>query len=138
MSAEHKDGIKAGVPIRVGPGEFIDRLTILRLKAERVYSADSRAAVLRQLAVFEDLRLTLKDTPGLSDFEDVLAEINSTLWEAEDKVRYLAASGDFGSAYVAVARSITEQNDERARLKAEIDRKFRWPTTETKFYEFGQ
>ncbi len=126
--------VENGINITVGPGEFIDRLTILRLKQQHARTPDLQEALASQVAQFTEQRSRMEDTPGLSDLEFALSLANRELWQAENEVRRLGAGPSENVALADVARRITEMNDDRARVKAEIDRLFGWPTTETKIY----
>jgi len=126
--------LEQGIEITIGPGELVDRLTILRLRAEHVGDPILKVAIARQLDMLERLRDGLQASANLRDTENALGTVNAKLWNAEDKVRELVAKGDLGAAFVSVARSILELNDERSRLKTRIDELFKWSTTDFKCY----
>lgn len=134
MSAKRAGLVDGGIAVTIGPGEFIDRLTILRLKAERLPDTGLRMAVARRLAGFEKQRRDLPEQPDLAHLETSLSAINRQLWDDEDTVRHLADRGDFGTAFVTVSRRIRDLNDQRAMLKTEIDRSFGFESTEAKSY----
>jgi hypothetical protein len=50
-----------------------------------------------------------------------LKQVNETLWDIEDDIRRHEARGDFGDSFVALARAVYRNNDERAALKGEIN-----------------
>jgi len=61
------------------------------------------------------------EPPGLAELRMALAAVNQRLWTIEDQIRECDARGDFGPAFVALARSIYRENDERGRIKHAIN-----------------
>lgn len=122
-----------GIRVVIGPGEFIDRLTILRLKQRHAEVPELRAAVDQRVDEHMKQRSEMPDTEALAELEAALAAINAELWEAENAVRR-SRNDTTSPAFLAAARQIPVLNDERASLKARIDALFGWGTTETKCY----
>ncbi len=110
------------VKVEISPGELIDRITILEIKAARIGDEAKRAnigvelselTVARQAAVPASARLTA--------LTGELGEVNQALWDIEDEIRALEAAGDFGPAFVELARSVYKTNDRRSALKRKIN-----------------
>jgi hypothetical protein len=116
-------------------GDLIDRITILRLKAERIAEERKRGNVLRELALLE-VEAQGADVVGsaVETIADDLGEVNAQLWEVEDALRACERAGDFGARFVALARSVYTLNDERAALKRMINRLFDSTLVEEKSY----
>lgn len=108
------------VPVSIG--ELIDKITILQIKAARIGDPGKRANVMAELhaltAVRDDHGL---GGAGLDGLEERLLAVNTALWEAEDEIRAIESRRDFGERFVALARSVYLNNDERARVKKEIN-----------------
>ena len=103
-------------------GELIDKITILRIKAERIREEEKLANVHRELALLE--RLAREDGPVGSSIDlltDRLAAVNARLWDIEDAIRTCEREGDFGPRFIALARSVYGENDARAALKRAIN-----------------
>jgi tetratricopeptide (TPR) repeat protein len=103
-------------------GELIDKITILRVKAERIREPEKLANVHRELALLE--RSTREDCvsgPSVALLTDQLAAVNGRLWSIEDAIRLCEREGDFGPRFVALARSVYCENDTRAALKRAIN-----------------
>ena len=103
-------------------GELIDKITILRIKAERIREEEKLANVRRELALLEGL--AREDGPTGSSIDrlaDQLAAVNARLWDIEDAIRTCEREGDFGPRFVALARSVYGENDVRAALKRAIN-----------------
>ena len=110
------------VSIEIAPGELIDKITILEIKAERITDPAKLANVrleLDTLAAVRDAAL-----PGSSDLDrltDDLKQVNEALWVIEDDIRNCERIGDFGERFVELARSVYRTNDVRADLKRQIN-----------------
>ncbi len=104
-------------------GELIDKITILRIKGQRIADADKLANVCRELATLE--RLAQDEGLAGADLDNLvrkLAAVNAQLWDVEDALRICERKQDFGPQFVALARSVYAMNDERAALKRAINR----------------
>jgi tetratricopeptide (TPR) repeat protein len=116
-------------------GELIDKITILRIKAERIREEEKLANVRRELALLE--RLAGEDGaigPSIDLLADRLAEVNARLWDIEDAIRTCERKGDFGPRFIALARSVYGENDVRAALKRAINTLANSPLIEEKSY----
>lgn len=100
-------------------GDVVDRVTILELKAQRLADPARRANVERELALLRARWATagLPTPPETA----ALREVNTALWEVEDALRRLEAAGDFGPAFVELARRVYHLNDQRAALKRAVN-----------------
>ncbi len=68
-----------------------------------------------------------------------LLSVNLRLWRIEDLIREREAADDFGPAFIALARSVYHENDERGRIKAAINRVMGSDVVEEKQYSpYGQ
>ena len=104
----------------ISAGELIDKITILRIKAQRI-AAEKRDNVRRELDLLE--ALAARELAGV-DLDALTAEltaINAGLWDIEDGKRDCERRGDFGPAFVALARSVYIENDRRAAVKRRIN-----------------
>ncbi|MBI1262796.1 MAG: hypothetical protein GC184_13840 [Rhizobiales bacterium] len=110
------------VLIEVGPGELIDKITILRIKSERMSDAAKLVNVRHELSVLDQSRKeNLEDSPELRRLEGELKAVNEALWVIEDDIRQCEADKNFGQTFIDLARSVYIQNDKRAALKKEIN-----------------
>jgi tetratricopeptide (TPR) repeat protein len=103
-------------------GELVDKITILRIKAERIREPEKLANVHRELELLE--RLTREDGARGSSLDvltNQLAHVNARLWTIEDALRACEREGDFGPRFVALARSVYCENDTRAAIKRAIN-----------------
>ena len=111
------------ITIDISPGELIDKITILRIKAERLSDPAQLANVRTELEGLEaGLREQLEPSDELDALTRALYATNETLWLAEDEIRVLSRAGDHGPRFVACVQGVFSSNDRRATLKRRIGR----------------
>ena len=121
--------------VPIGPGELIDKLTILEIKAAQLSSAEKLANVRAELTALVAARDAAIDaSPDLARLTEALKSVNATLWQVEDQIRDCERAGDFGPRFVALARSVYRTNDERAALKRQINNLLEADIVEEKSY----
>jgi hypothetical protein len=108
--------------VPVSPAEFLDKLTILEIKSERIADPAKLANVRREL---ELLRATWAASPLAGrDVSPLVAElraVNETLWDIEDRIRRKEAEQRFDDDFIELARSIYRSNDRRAAIKRDLN-----------------
>ncbi|HET6379240.1 MAG TPA: DUF6165 family protein [Methylocella sp.] len=129
-----------GCPIRilieVGPGELIDRITILEIKLENIRDEAKLVNVRREYALsMRALRSEVPKSAALDALTAGLKEVNGQLWQIEDDIRALERAKSFGGEFIRLARSVYRMNDRRAALKREINRLLASSIVEEKSYE---
>ncbi|HIY71624.1 MAG TPA: hypothetical protein H9827_09165 [Candidatus Luteimonas excrementigallinarum] len=110
------------VQVPVSFGELLDKLAILQIKSERMQDAGKLANVRRELSALE--KTWLAHPAAGRDVVRLRAElkaVNERLWEIEDEIRLKEKAGQFDEEFVRLARSVYFENDERARIKKEIN-----------------
>jgi post-segregation antitoxin (ccd killing protein) len=112
----------APIMIEVAPGELLDKISILEIKLVRLNDPGKLHNVGVELAMLERARdASLTVTPVLEALCKRLKRVNESLWETEDAIREEEHAGRFGSRFIALARSIYRDNDERAAVKRDIN-----------------
>ena len=110
------------VPVDISPGELIDKITILEIKAERIEDTAKLANVRHELDVLRAARdKTISPSSALDRLSTDLKAVNSRLWEVEDALRDCERDKRFDDRFVTLARAVYRTNDRRAALKAEIN-----------------
>lgn len=123
------------IRVPISPGELLDKLTILRLKTERIEDATKLANVRQEFEALRQVADTALDlTPDLSALWADLYEVNAALWQIEDDIRRCEARRDFGADFVALARAVYVTNDRRAAIKRQINDLLGAAITEEKSY----
>ena len=106
--------------IEVSNGEIIDKLTILTIKLANIQEEQKLGNIRKEFDVMYNAAKEI----GIDETNDLyqqMLEINSKLWDIEDKIRDCECRKDFGEEFVKLARSVYITNDERSRIKREIN-----------------
>jgi Family of unknown function (DUF6165) len=108
--------------VSVSPGELLDKITILRIKAARMTDAAKLANVRLELDLLEK---TWRDS-GCAAFdvgadERALQRVNERLWDIEDRIREKEAKQTFDREFIELARAVYINNDERAAIKKRVN-----------------
>jgi uncharacterized protein with von Willebrand factor type A (vWA) domain len=109
------------VKIPVSVGELFDKITILKIKAERLSDAGKLENVRRELESLEAVAADLPASPQLDALVEQLQAINAALWDVEDGKRAHEREGRFDAAFIDLARRVYKENDLRAAIKREIN-----------------
>lgn len=121
--------------IEVSIGEVVDKYTILMIKASKIQDPAKLENIKKELIYLIDVLKT--EDPLMTDYPltKSLFEINKELWKVEDDLRDLERVKDFDKEFVAFARNVYKLNDERARIKKEINMKHGSEFVEEKSYQ---
>jgi len=108
-------------PISVG--ELVDKITILLIKQERIFSEDKLKNINKELAQLTELldTLTADHFENIADLFLQLKDINNQLWDIENYKRACESTDNFDLIFIEAARNVYLKNDERARIKREIN-----------------
>lgn len=107
--------------IEISVGEAFDRLSILKIKSERIKNESKLTNIMNEYFYLQNLlKEELDVNEDDEDFKKLL-KVNETLWDVEDKLREHEEAQDFEEDFVALARSVYELNDGRARIKKDIN-----------------
>ena len=119
--------------IDVSIGELVDRVTILQIKLDRIADPEKKKNIRKE---FDALSRQMKDAGVASDSEEYvrLKRVNETLWDIENSIRLKEAGLDFDDAFVQLARAVYRNNDERSRLKRDLNLRFHSMWIEEKEY----
>jgi len=121
------------IAIPVSPGELLDKISILEIKAARITDPEKLRAVHYELDLLRGIRDGGAALPAdLSSAVEALKTINESLWDIEDRIRECERRKDFGDAFVELARSIYRLNDRRSEMKRRINERTLSPLREAK------
>ncbi len=115
-------------------GDIVDRYTILSIKVERVVGKEKKTNVQKEYSVLQQALAEV----GLTEEHELcvaLRLVNTRLWDIEDKIHIKEKKKEFDDEFVQLARSVYIENDERARLKREINIMTNSTLVEEKQYE---
>jgi uncharacterized protein YukE len=121
--------------VPVSPGELLDKITILRIKSQRIEDATKLQNVRVELTLLEQTWQSSGCTAvNLHTEEHALQAINQKLWDIEDQIRDKEARQLFDQGFIELARAVYIANDERASLKKRINTKLGSRLVEEKSY----
>jgi hypothetical protein len=122
--------------VPISPGELIDKITILRIKAARIRDAAKVANVRHELTLLERMwRESGAAIPAVSADEAALERVNAALWDIEDEIRDKELAQAFDARFIELARAVYVTNDERAALKKRINTTLGSTIVEEKSYK---
>lgn len=119
--------------IPVSWGELLDKIAILEIKTHRLRAPEARASAAHELALLRQAVSGLA-VASVPELRAALQAVNTRLWRIEDLIREKEAIGDFGPRFVALARAVYHENDERSRIKQALNRLLRSTVVEEKQY----
>ena len=108
--------------VEVSIGELLDKISILEIKKEKIKDLEKLKFINDEYSVLKDqLNKNVKSDEKLSELFNSLKEINSKLWVIEDNKRLCEKNFDFGEKFIKLSRDVHFLNDDRAKLKLEVN-----------------
>jgi hypothetical protein len=108
--------------VPISPGELLDKITILRIKAARMKDADKIANVRHELSLLEKTwQESGAAAVNLGGAEADLTRVNEKLWVIEDEIRDEERAKRFTDKFIELARAVYFTNDERAAIKKRVN-----------------
>jgi len=108
--------------VPVSYGELLDKIAILQIKSERMTDPAKLANVRNELSALEKTWMAHPAAGGdVAKLRADLKEVNERLWEIEDDIRVKEKAQQFDADFIRLARSVYFENDERARIKKDIN-----------------
>ena len=109
------------ISVPVSVGEIIDKLSILQVKKTKISNETKLEFINKEFELLYNLSSTYLNNFEIETIYHDLVKVNSSLWDVEDKLRILESEQKFDSEFVELARKVYFTNDERFRLKNEIN-----------------
>ena len=108
--------------VEVSVGELLDKISILEIKQEKIKDAKNLKFISDEYNVLKDeLDKNIKTDDKLKNLFNSLKEINSKLWVIEDDKRMCEKNKEFAEKFIKLSRDIHFLNDERSKIKLEIN-----------------
>ena len=108
--------------VEVSVGELLDKISILEIKKEKIKDLEKLKFINDEYSVLKDeLNKNVKSDEKLSELFNSLKEINSKLWVIEDNKRLCEKNSDFCEKFIKLSRDVHFLNDDRAKLKLEVN-----------------
>jgi hypothetical protein len=106
----------------VSVGELIDKLSILHVKQTKITNEEKLEYINKEFELLYNLSSGFLDNPEIEELYHQLVEINSKLWDIEDRLRVIETEKRFEGEFIDYARKVYFTNDDRFRLKNEINK----------------
>jgi len=108
--------------VEVSVGELLDKISILEIKKEKIKDPESLKFIEEEYNVLKaELDKNIKSDDKLNNLFNSLKEINSKLWIIEDDKRICEKNKDFGEKFIKLSRDVHFLNDNRAKIKLDIN-----------------
>ena len=108
--------------IEVSIGELLDKISILEIKKGKIKDSDKIKYITDEHSILKDqLDKNVKSDEKLNNLFESLKKINAKLWVIEDNKRQCEKDKDFGEKFIKLSREVHFLNDDRAKIKLEIN-----------------
>ena len=108
--------------VEVSIGELLDKISILEIKQGKIKDLEKLKFINNEHSILKNqLEKNVKSDDKLNDLYQSLKEINSKLWVIEDDKRQCEKEKDFGEKFIKLSRDVHFLNDDRAKIKLEIN-----------------
>ncbi len=108
--------------IEVSVGELLDKISILEIKQEKIKNTEKLKFINEEHSILKDqLNKNVKSDQKLNELFETLKKINAKLWIIEDDKRQCEKDKDFTEKFIKLSRDVHFLNDERAKIKLEIN-----------------
>ncbi len=123
------------IKVEISYGEFLDKLSILEIKSERIRDPAKLENINRELGLLRDLWAA--EPKAAIDIQTEwmqMKSINEKLWDIEDDIRDRERARCFDEEFIRLARAVYYTNDERAEVKRRLNEKLGSTLVEEKSY----
>ena len=108
--------------VEVSVGELLDKISILEIKQEKIKDTEKLKFIDEEHSILKDqLNKNVKSDQKLNELFETLKKINAKLWIIEDDKRQCEKDRDFTEKFIKLSRNVHFLNDERAKIKLEIN-----------------
>ena len=108
--------------VEVSVGELLDKISILEIKKEKIKDPEKLKFISNEHSILRDqLEKNIKSDDKLEKLFQDLKIINAKLWIIEDDKRECEKNKDFGEKFIKLSRDVHFYNDDRAKIKLEIN-----------------
>jgi len=124
------------ITIEISIGEFLDKLSILKIKLEKISGVDKKKNVAKEHDLYaEKIKMIGSPETEIEMFLEKLKDINLTLWEIEDLIRSKENKKEFDEEFISLARSVYKTNDLRSKIKRQVNEQLKSGLIEEKSYK---
>ena len=107
----------------ISAGELVDKITILQIKKEKITNNEKLIEINKELdSLNNTFNKSIKERDKINSLISDLKSINLKLWDIENLKRLSEKNKDFGEKFIELSRNVYKYNDERAKIKFEINK----------------
>ena len=108
--------------IEVSVGELLDKISILEIKKEKIKDTEKLKFINNEYSILKDqFKKNVETDEKLNQMYQSLKDLNFKLWEIEDDKRKCEKNKDFGERFIQLSRDVHFLNDDRAKIKLDIN-----------------
>ena len=108
--------------VEVSIGELLDKISILEIKQGKIKDPEKLKFINKEHSILKDqFEKNVKSDNKLNNLYKSLKEINAKLWIIEDDKRQCEKDKDFSDKFIKLSRDVHFLNDDRAKIKLEIN-----------------
>ena len=108
--------------VEISIGELLDKISILEIKQGKIKDPEKLKFINIEHSILKDqLEKNIKSDEKINNLYLSLKNINTKLWVIEDDKRQCEKEKDFGEKFIKLSRDVHFLNDDRAKIKLEIN-----------------
>mgnify|MGYP001347919648 FL=1 len=106
----------------ISAGDLLDKISILEIKLEKIKDKNKWEEINKEYKMLKSTQnSSMEITDKVQKLFQQIKEVNTTLWDIEDKLRICEKNNDFGKNFIELARGVYLNNDKRSKIKLEIN-----------------
>ena len=107
----------------ISAGELLDKISILEIKLEKIKDKNNLDEINKEYKILRNAQNSnIEITDKIEKLFQEIKEVNTNLWDIEDKLRICEKNKDFGKNFTELAREVYLNNDKRSKIKSEINK----------------
>ena len=107
----------------ISAGELLDKISILEIKLEKIKDKNSLDEIDKEYKMLKNAQNSnIEITDKIEKLFNEIKEVNTNLWDIEDKLRICEKNKDFGKNFTELARKVYLNNDKRSKIKLQINK----------------
>lgn len=125
------------VEIQTSVGELFDKISILNIKKQKIVDVKKLNNIEKELSTLLKKAESFKalDEESFRNYMADLIDVNTKLWETEDRIRILEKNQSFNEEFIVLARDVYFNNDKRFEIKSSVNKFYNSDIVEEKQYE---
>lgn len=125
------------IEIQTSVGELFDKISILNIKKQKIVDVKKLNNIEKELSTLLKKAESFKalDEESFRNYMADLIDVNTKLWETEDRIRILEKNQSFNEEFIVLARDVYFNNDKRFEIKSSVNKFYNSDIVEEKQYE---